>query len=40
MRDVRPFKDDRHQQIRTALALCRFILWLIWMVLTDHDATH
>jgi hypothetical protein len=33
--------EDRHQWMRTALALARFVLWLGWLVwtLTDRGAT-
>ncbi|MEU7457549.1 MULTISPECIES: hypothetical protein [Streptosporangium] len=34
--------DDRHQKVRTGLAVIRFILWICWiawLLMTDH-ATH
>lgn len=26
-------RDEKHQRIRTALAVARFVLWVLWMLI-------
>ncbi|GAA0952374.1 hypothetical protein GCM10009560_74040 [Nonomuraea longicatena] len=34
-----PRQRDRYQAAPNVLDLIKFVLWLLWMLSTDHDAT-